>query len=122
MGGIFIEKEPIPSHSEPIDLGPGCAQVPRAQHKGWPATMLVWSFFPEAELSPSSLFRKPRSGVPRDMNDRVNLVFGRAGEKRLSTARAGNRRFWRLSVPRAHTKSPYRTDFHGETLRNAKGA
>jgi hypothetical protein len=40
----------------------------------------------------------------------------------LATARAGNRRFWRLSALCAHTKSPYKTDFHRETLRNAKGA
>ena len=84
--------------------------------------MLVWSLFPEAELSPSSLFRKPRSGAPRNMYDRVNLVFGRAGEKRLSTARAGNRRFWRLSALRAHTKAPYKMYFYRKMLRNAKGA
>jgi hypothetical protein len=34
-----------------------------------------------------------------------------------SAARAGNRRFWSLSVLRAHTKSPYKMDFHRGTLR-----
>jgi hypothetical protein len=33
------------------------------------------------------------------------------------TARAGNRRFWGLSALCAHTKAPYRTDLHRETLR-----
>jgi hypothetical protein len=32
-------------------------------------------------------------------------------------ARAGNRRFWYLSTLRAHTKSPYKMDFHRKTLR-----
>jgi hypothetical protein len=31
-------------------------------------------------------------------------------------ARAGDRRFWRLSAPRAHTKAPYRTDVYRKTL------
>jgi hypothetical protein len=31
--------------------------------------------------------------------------------------RAGNRRFWCLSALRAHTKAPYKTDFHRKTLR-----
>jgi hypothetical protein len=39
-----------------------------------------------------------------------------------STARAENRRFGRLSALRAHTKTPYKIDFHRKTLRNAKGA
>jgi hypothetical protein len=30
--------------------------------------------------------------------------------------------FFALSALRAHTKSPYKTDFHRETLINAKGA
>ena len=30
------------------------------------------------------------------------------------TARAGNRRFRRLSAPRAHTKTPYKMDFIGK--------
>jgi hypothetical protein len=38
------------------------------------------------------------------------------------TARAGNRRFGRLSALRAHTKAPYKMYFHRKTLRNAKGA
>jgi hypothetical protein len=38
------------------------------------------------------------------------------------TARAGNRRFKCLSALRAHTKAPYKMDFHRKTLRNAKGA
>ena len=38
------------------------------------------------------------------------------------TARAGNRRFRRLSALRAHTKAPYKRDLHRKTLRNAKGA
>jgi hypothetical protein len=33
------------------------------------------------------------------------------------TARAGNRRFRRLSALRAHTKAPYEMDVHRETLR-----
>jgi hypothetical protein len=33
------------------------------------------------------------------------------------TARAGNRRFWLLSAPRAHTKAPSKTDLHRKTLR-----
>jgi hypothetical protein len=37
--------------------------------------------------------------------------------RNLSTARAGNRRFWRLSALRAHTKAPYKMDFHRKTLR-----
>jgi hypothetical protein len=32
-------------------------------------------------------------------------------------ARAGNRRFWRLSALRTHTKVQYKTDLHRETLR-----
>jgi hypothetical protein len=32
------------------------------------------------------------------------------------TARAGNRRFGRLSALRAHTKTPYKTDLHRNTL------
>ena len=32
-----------------------------------------------------------------------------------STARAGNRRFWLLSALRAHTKAPYKIDFHRKT-------
>ena len=39
-----------------------------------------------------------------------------------ATARAENRRFWRLSALRAHTKAPYKMHFHRKTLRNAKGA
>ena len=39
-----------------------------------------------------------------------------------TTARAGNRRFWLLSALRAHTKAPYKIDFHRKTLRDAKGA
>ena len=31
---------------------------------------------------------------------------------RAGTARAENRRFWCLSTLRAHTKSPYKMDFH----------
>jgi hypothetical protein len=31
-------------------------------------------------------------------------------------ARAGNRRFGRLSALRAHTKAPYKTDLHRKTL------
>ena len=31
-------------------------------------------------------------------------------------ARAGDRRFWLLSALRAHTKAPYKTDLHRETL------
>ena len=43
----------------------------------------------------------------------------RAGESAFSesTARAGNRRFWCLSALRAHTKAPYKMDFHRKTLR-----
>ena len=37
-------------------------------------------------------------------------------------ARAGNRRKGRLGILRAHTKNPYKMDFHRKTLRNAKGA
>ena len=33
------------------------------------------------------------------------------------TARAGNRRFGPLSAVRAHTKAPYKIDFHKKTLR-----
>jgi hypothetical protein len=33
-----------------------------------------------------------------------------------SPARAGNRRFWRLSALRAHTKAPYKTDLLAITL------
>jgi hypothetical protein len=40
----------------------------------------------------------------------------------LTTARAKNRRFSPLSALRAHTKAPYKMDFHRKTLRNAKGA
>ena len=40
----------------------------------------------------------------------------------LSTVRAGNRQKGRLSALRAHTKAPYKMDFHREKLRNAKGA
>ena len=36
---------------------------------------------------------------------------------RLATAQAGNRRFWCLSDPRAHTEAPYKTDLHRKTLR-----
>jgi hypothetical protein len=36
------------------------------------------------------------------------------------TARAGNRRFWLLSALRAHTKAPYKMDFHRKMQRNAK--
>ena len=44
------------------------------------------------------------------------------GASRWSTtsrqsARAGNRRFARLSVARAHKKAPYKTEVLGETLR-----
>jgi hypothetical protein len=39
----------------------------------------------------------------------------------LQPARDGNRRFWWLSALRAHTKAPYKMDFHRKTLRNAKG-
>ena len=39
-----------------------------------------------------------------------------------STARAGNHRKGRLSALRAHTKAPYKMDFHRKNLRNAKGA
>ena len=35
----------------------------------------------------------------------------------MATARAGNRRFWQLSALRAHTKAPYKIDFHRKTLR-----
>jgi hypothetical protein len=35
-------------------------------------------------------------------------------------ARAGNRRFWRLSALRAHTKAPYKTDLNRKTLRALK--
>jgi hypothetical protein len=34
-----------------------------------------------------------------------------------ATARAGNRQFWRLSAPRAHTKAPYKPDLRRETRR-----
>ena len=34
-----------------------------------------------------------------------------------ATARAGNRRKWRLGALRAHTKAPYEMDFHRETPR-----
>ena len=43
-----------------------------------------------------------------------------AGEKVAPaphTARAGNRRFGRLSALHAHTKAPYRMDFHSKPLR-----
>jgi hypothetical protein len=36
------------------------------------------------------------------------------------TARAGNRRFWRLSALRAHTKRPIQTELHRKTLRALK--
>jgi hypothetical protein len=36
------------------------------------------------------------------------------------TARAGNRRFWRLSALRAHTKAPYKTDLLWKTPRALK--
>jgi hypothetical protein len=38
------------------------------------------------------------------------------------TARAENRRKGRLSALRAHTKAPYKKDFHRKTLMNAKTA
>jgi hypothetical protein len=38
------------------------------------------------------------------------------------TARAGNRRKGLLSALRAHTKAPYKMDFHRKKLMNAKGA
>jgi hypothetical protein len=38
----------------------------------------------------------------------------------LTSARAGNRRFWLLSALRAHTKAPSKTDLHRETLRALK--
>jgi hypothetical protein len=37
--------------------------------------------------------------------------------KNSATARAGNRLFWCLSALRAHTKAPYKINFHRETLR-----
>jgi hypothetical protein len=40
----------------------------------------------------------------------------------LSTARAGNRRFGRLSALCAHTQAPTKTYYHMETLRSAKAA
>jgi hypothetical protein len=46
----------------------------------------------------------------------------RKNEALISTARAGNRRFWCVSARRAHKKAPYKTDLHRKTLRNAKGA
>jgi hypothetical protein len=39
-----------------------------------------------------------------------------------AAARAENRRFSPLSALRAHTKAPYKMDFHRKTLRSAKGA
>ena len=45
-----------------------------------------------------------------------------AGLSIAPTARAGNRRFGRLSALRAHTKAPYKMNFHRKTPRNAKGA
>jgi hypothetical protein len=38
------------------------------------------------------------------------------------TARAGNRRFRLLSPLHAHTKAPYKMDYHGKTLMKAKDA
>jgi hypothetical protein len=38
------------------------------------------------------------------------------------SARVGNRQNGRLSALRAHTKAPYKMNFHRKTLRNAKGA
>jgi hypothetical protein len=45
---------------------------------------------------------------------------GLAGAMGSNTAQ--NRRNGRLSALRAHTKSPYKMDFHRKKLRNAKGA
>jgi hypothetical protein len=36
--------------------------------------------------------------------------------RKVATARAGNRRFGPLSALRAHTKAPYKMDFHRKTL------
>jgi hypothetical protein len=41
---------------------------------------------------------------------------GRAPGHLRESARAGNRRFRRLSDLRAHTKAPYKTDLHRKTL------
>jgi hypothetical protein len=38
------------------------------------------------------------------------------------TARAGNRRFWRLSALHAHPKAPHKTKLLWQMLRNAKAA
>jgi len=39
------------------------------------------------------------------------------GLREICPARAGNRRFRLLSALRAHTKAPYKIDFHRKTLR-----
>ena len=54
--------------------------------------------------------------------DRVNrgdeaAFYVLAREIFLASARAGNRRFRLLSALRAHTKVPYKIEFHRETLR-----
>ena len=42
---------------------------------------------------------------------------GREGQQSLAPARVENHRFWRLSALRAHTKSPYKMDFHRKMQR-----
>jgi hypothetical protein len=75
----------------------------------------------------------PLSAEPRAMPSFAFLTYAQvagasicfAGEKAAPaphTARAGNRRFGRLSALRAHTKAPYKTNSHRKTLRNAKNS
>jgi hypothetical protein len=51
------------------------------------------------------------------------LLLQRLADRRPRlSARAGSRRFGRLSALCAHTKAPYKMYFHRKTLRNAETA
>ena len=61
------------------------------------------------------------STVARNMLDARQQT--RCGPKSSpTTARAGNRRKGRFSALRAHTKAPYKMNFHKKTLVNTKAA
>jgi hypothetical protein len=70
--------------------------------------------------SPSSTARSMTMVVKKPAA--ANLAATTPGSFNASsnTARAGNRRFWRLTSLRAHAKVPYKTDLHRKTLRTLK--
>ena len=76
-----------------------------------PAEMAVWSGLARSEPTRAK-------NLMRSLQDSVLP----APLSPLTTARAGNRRFWLLSALRAHTKTPYKNYLHRKTLMNAKGA